>query len=229
MQCKNLKIINRASRIQAAVFDLDGVVVDTAKYHYLAWKRLAKQLGYDLTEKDNENFKGVNRMRCMELLAEMAGLKLHNEEMTKLSEVKNSWYVEYISNMNSDEILPGFVEFITEIREKGYKTALASASKNAGIVLDRLNIRQYFDAVVDGRDVQRSKPDPQVFETAAQRLGIEPYRCVVFEDAQAGIDAARSADMLCIGIGDSRVITGADKVISGFTDIGLAKFFEDQK
>lgn len=227
MLYENIKTAKESSKIKAAIFDLDGVVVDTAKYHYLAWKRLAKQYGYDFTEKDNEKFKGVNRMRCMELLAEMAGLKLEQDEMIRLTDMKNSWYVGYISNMGRNEILPGFIEFITEIRDKGYRTALASASKNAGIVLDRLEIRKYFDAVVDGRDVQRSKPDPQVFEVAAQRLGLEPEGCVVFEDAQAGIDAAKAVNMTCIGIGDSRVLTGTDKVITGFTDTGLIDFFDN--
>lgn len=224
MLYKNLETLKESSKLKAAIFDLDGVVVDTAKYHYLAWKRLAKQYGYDFTKKDNEKFKGVNRMRCMELLAEMAGLKLDQDEMIRLADLKNSWYVEYISNMGSDEILPGFIEFITKIRSKGYSTALASASKNAGIVLDRLEIRKYFDAVVDGRDVQRSKPDPQVFEVAAQRLGFQPEKCIVFEDAQAGIDAAKAANMTCVGIGDSKLLTGAEKVITGFTDTGLLDF-----
>lgn len=213
---------------KAVIFDLDGVVVDTAKYHYMAWKRLAKQYGYDFTEEDNEQFKGVNRIRCMELLAEMVGLKLSSDEMTGLADMKNSWYVEYISNMNSEEILPGFMDFVTEIHRKGYKTALASASKNAAIVLDRIGIRQCFDTVVDGNDVKRSKPDPQVFELAAERLGLKAEYCMVFEDAQAGIVAAKAAGMYCVGIGRPDALTGADIVVAGFEDCNLGPFIERQ-
>ncbi|MCX7709669.1 MAG: beta-phosphoglucomutase [Clostridia bacterium] len=218
---ENVHSNNSLEYYQAAIFDLDGVVVDTAKYHYLAWKRLAREFGFDFTEDDNEQFKGVSRMRCMELLASMAGLNLSDEEKVHLADLKNTWYVEYISNMNKDEILPGFLSFITDLREKGYKTALASASKNAGLILERLEIKDCFDSVVDGNDVQRSKPDPQVFEMAASRLGIDQERCIVFEDAQAGIDAAKAAKMTCIGIGDPNILTGSDLVIPGFENMNI--------
>lgn len=203
--------------IKAYIFDLDGVVVDTAKYHYLAWKRLAAQLGYDFTEEDNRQFKGVGRGTCMDILAGMTGRTFTEEEKIILAGKKNDWYIEYIHNMKKDEVLPGFVEFIAWIRQDGGKTALASASKNAALVLERLGLGRYFDAVVDGNDVQKSKPDPQVFILAAERLGEARENCLVFEDAQAGIDAAKSAGMHTVGIGSpENPLKGADVMKPGF-------------
>lgn len=204
-------------RIEAYIFDLDGVVVDTAKYHYLAWKRLAAEFGYDFTEEDNERFKGVSRMACMDILETMTGRFFTGEEKIKLADRKNDWYIEYVKNMQKDEVLPGFVEFIDRIRRDGGKTALASASKNAALVLDRLELSRYFDEIVDGNDVQKSKPDPQVFILAARRLGAAGEKCLVFEDAQAGIEAAKSAGMYAVGIGKQESpLKGADIMKSGF-------------
>ncbi len=216
------------SKIEAYIFDLDGVVVDTARYHYLAWKRLAAELGYVFTEEDNEQFKGVSRMACMDILAAMTGRYFEVEEKNKLADRKNDWYIEYIRNMHKDEVVPGFVEFIAEIRKAGGKTALASASKNAALVLERLELSQYFDQVVDGNDVQKSKPDPQVFLLAAERLKVEEQKCLVFEDAQAGIDAAKSVNMLAVGIGKPEILLkGADIMKPGFDGLKLYQLLQE--
>jgi len=208
----------------AFIFDLDGVVVDTAKYHYLAWKHFAAEYGYNFTSEDNERFKGVNRMACMKIMSELIGKEFTQEESIKLANKKNDWYIEYISHMPKDEVLPGFIDFVAQIRKKGGKTALASASKNAAMVLDRLEIRGCFDAVVDGNDVQRSKPDPQVFELAAQRLDAAVSECVVFEDAQAGIDAANAANMCSVGIcTPESPLAGARIMKKGFDGIDIDK------
>lgn len=214
--------------IEAYIFDLDGVVVDTAKYHFLAWKRLAEEFGYDFTEEDNEKFKGVSRMACMDILSEMIGKTFSQEEKICLADRKNDWYIEYIKKMNKDEVLPGFVDFVSQIRQQGGKTALASASKNAGIVLERLELSQYFDAVVDGNHVQKSKPDPQVFLIAAEKLGTEAEQCLVFEDAQAGVDAAQSAHMLAVGIGHpDNPLSGAIVMKPGFAGLNLNELIKE--
>lgn len=214
--------------IKAYIFDLDGVVVDTAKYHYLAWRRLAGRFGYEFTEKDNEQFKGVSRMECMRIMAGLIRTTFSEEESIRLADLKNHWYIEYISQMKKEEVLPGVVEFIRKVRDSGGKTALASASKNAAMVLERLELTSCFDAVVDGTHIQRSKPDPQVFQLAAERLGINESDCIVFEDAQAGIDAAKRANMLAVGIGNpENPLSGADIMRTGFENLHPHKLLEE--
>ncbi len=216
------------NNIEGYIFDLDGVVVDTAKYHYLAWKRLAAEFGYNLTPKDNEQFKGVSRLACMECLSQMSGIKFTEEEKVKLADRKNGWYIDYIKGMKKDEVLPDIVEFISEIRKSGGRTALASASKNADLVLERLELREYFDKVVDGNNIQKSKPDPQVFLQAAKELSIQPDKCLVFEDSQAGVDAAKSAGMLVVGISETnKLLIGSDILKPGFEGLTLSRLLEE--
>jgi beta-phosphoglucomutase len=201
--------------IKGALFDLDGVIVDTAKYHYLAWKRLAAELGFDFTEKDNERLKGVSRMTSLQILLEVGGLTFSDEEKARMAERKNTWYVEYITKMPESEILPGARAYLEQLRAKGVKTALGSASKNAPIILDNLKIRDLFDAVIDGNVASKAKPDPQVFLLGAEAIGVAPADCVVYEDAEAGIEAARRAGMKTVGIGTREVLRDADIVVSG--------------
>ncbi|KRQ87854.1 Beta-phosphoglucomutase [Caloramator mitchellensis] len=208
--------------IKGCIFDLDGVVVDTAKYHYLAWKRLANELGFEFTEKDNERLKGVSRMKSLEILLEIGNMNFDEEIKEKLAEKKNNWYVEYISKMDESEILPGVKEFITNLKKNGIKIALGSVSKNAGIILENTNLKKYFDAIIDGNKVTKAKPDPEVFLKAAEELGLEPYECIVFEDAVAGIEAAKNANMRVIGVGSDEILKDSDKVISGFEGIDLS-------
>lgn len=209
------------SIIKGCIFDLDGVIVDTAKYHYLAWKRLAAELGFDFSEKDNERLKGVSRMASLEILLEIGGLTLDEEVKTALAAKKNQWYVDYIAVMNEEEVLPGAKQFIENARAAGLKVALGSASKNALTILNRLKLAECFDAVIDGNKVSKAKPDPEVFLLAAQELGLRPQNCAVFEDAKAGVEAAKRAGMRCIGVGTSPELSGADMIIPGFLNVGL--------
>ena len=201
--------------MRAAIFDLDGVIVDTAKYHYLAWKRLAGDLGFDFTQTDNERLKGVSRTRSLEILLEIGGLTLDEPTKAQAAARKNTWYVEYISQMDTSEILPGAAEYLQTIRTWGVKTALGSASKNAPLILDRLGITPLFDVIVDGNKISHAKPDPEVFLRTAEELSIPPASCVVFEDAEAGIEAALRAGMGVVGIGRPAILKKADMVIGG--------------
>lgn len=207
--------------IKGCIFDLDGVIVDTAKYHYLAWKRLANELGFEFTEEDNERLKGVSRMKSLEILLEIGNKEFDEETKLKLAEKKNGWYVEYISKMDESEILEGVKEFLTELREKGVKISLGSVSKNAMTILKNINLLPYFDTVIDGTKVTNAKPDPEVFLKAAEELGLKPEECCVFEDAVAGIEAARRANMKVIGVGSPDILGDADKVINGFKGITI--------
>ncbi len=207
--------------IKAALFDLDGVIVDTAKYHYLAWKRLASELGFVFTTKDNERLKGVSRMRSLEILLEVGGLlgRFSEEEMVQMATRKNEWYVSYISKMDESEILEGTVECLKGFRALGIKTALGSASKNAMLILNNLKLTPLFDAIIDGTRVSKAKPDPEVFLLGAKEVFVDPKDCVVFEDAQAGLEAARNAGMKAIAIGKPEDLTGYDKIFKGLYEV----------
>lgn len=208
-------------QIKACIFDLDGVIVDTAKYHYIAWKDLANGLGFDFTVEDNERLKGVSRMTSLDILLEIGNYECSQEEKNRLAEKKNKQYVEYISKMTPDELLPGAKDFLVDVRKAGMKTALGSASKNAMIILNRLNIADLFDAIIDGTKVSNAKPDPEVFLKGAEELKVGPEKCVVFEDAYAGIEAALNANMKAIGIGSSDVLSKAHLVVSGLNEMSI--------
>ena len=203
--------------VSACIFDLDGVIVDTAKYHYLAWKRLAQELGMDFSEVQNERLKGVSRMKSLNILLEEAGIATLSEvEKTALAEKKNRWYVEYISQLTPDAILHGVLDFIYELKQHHFKIALGSASKNAKMVLNKLQIAHLFDAVIDGAEVMYAKPDPEIFLLAARAMHVTPPDCVVFEDAEVGIEAAEQAGMVSVGVGNPGILKNAAFVISGF-------------
>ena len=203
------------------IFDLDGVIVDTAKYHYLAWKHLADHLGIPFTPEDNERFKGVSRRRCLELLLEMGGLTVPREQFDAWLQEKNADYLKYISRMDASEILPGVPQVLDYLWEKEIPMALGSASKNAVPILEKVGLTRYFRTVVDGTQVTKAKPDPEVFLIAASRLELAAADCVVIEDALAGIEAANSAGMFSLGIGDPNVLSEADRVFADFTQISL--------
>ncbi len=207
--------------LKGVIFDLDGVIVDTAKYHFLAWARLAKELGFEFTEADNERLKGVSRMQSLEYLLETGGITVPEWEKEGLAQKKNEWYVEYIKQLREDEILPGTKAFLLELRANGILISLGSASKNSPLILERLKIADLFDAVVDGRDTSRGKPDPQVFQIGAQKLGLTCDECVVFEDADAGIEAAHAAGMKAVGIGSSDNLPDADYLISDLSEMSI--------
>lgn len=214
-----MKAENSGWSYQAAIFDLDGVIVDTAKYHYLAWKRLAGELGFEFTEEQNERLKGVSRIRSLEILLEIGGLKLDQDQMAALASKKNNWYLEYIDQLDESEILPGAKEYLLQMKKAGIKIALASASKNARQILNRLNICDLFDAIVDGNMVSEAKPDPEVFLCAARELGVDPNECIVFEDAEAGLKAAKRAGMKAIGIGREDSLKSADQVFESLAQV----------
>lgn len=203
------------NRIKGAIFDLDGVIVDTAKYHYLAWKWLAEQRGIPFTEHDNERLKGVSRMRSLDIILEIGGLTLTDEEKEEMATRKNELYLEYIRRMDASEILPGAREYILALRDKGVRIALGSASKNAAFILERVGIGDLFDAVIDGTKVSKAKPDPEVFLVASDSLGLKPEECAVFEDAEAGVQAAKAAGIYVVGIGSREVLGEADEIVPG--------------
>lgn len=207
--------------IKGCIFDLDGVIVDTAKYHYKAWKRLAEELGFEFTEKDNERLKGVSRMKSLDILLSVGKLSFNDEEKLFMAEKKNKWYVEYISKMHASEILPGVEAFLKMLQENKVKVSLGSASKNSMLIMDNLALLKYFDAVVDGNMVSKAKPDPEVFLIAAEKLQLTPWECVVFEDSQAGIDAAKIAGMKAIAVGSPENLKGYDKIISSFENLNM--------
>jgi beta-phosphoglucomutase len=209
--------------IEACIFDLDGVIVDTAVYHYKAWKRLANQLGFDFTEEQNEHLKGVSRIRSLELILGWGGVTKTDAEKEELATRKNTWYVEMINQMKPDEILPGAKEFLEACKNAGIKTALGSASKNSMTILEKVNIVGLFDAVVDGNKVTKAKPDPEVFLTGARELDVDPAHCVVFEDAIAGVEAALRGGMKAVGVGSVKVLCEADLVINGLDEMTLGK------
>ena len=205
--------------IAGAIFDLDGVLVDTAKYHYLAWKRLACELGFDFTERDNERLKGVSRVRSLEILLELGRVALDGPHKEAAAAKKNRWYVEYLGTLDEAALLPGAKEFLCRLREAGIGAALGSASKNAPLILERLNIAGFFSAIIDGNAVAKAKPDPEVFLKGAAALSLPPENCVVFEDSLAGIEAAKRGGMRAIGVGKAELLPGADRYIDSLADM----------
>jgi beta-phosphoglucomutase len=204
---------------KGALFDLDGVIVDTAKFHFLAWNRLAGELGFTFTEHHNERLKGVSRVHSLEILLEIGRISLSEEKKLLLAELKNKWYVEYISQMKQNEILSGAREYLTQLRSAGIRIALGSASKNAPMILGNLKITELFDVVVDGNITSKAKPDPEVFLLGAAKLGLLPEECIVFEDAAAGVEAGKNAGMRVVGIGNVEILKRADFVIKGLYEL----------
>lgn len=201
------------------IFDLDGVIVDTAKYHYLAWKKLAQSIDVHFSEAENEQLKGVSRVKSLEKILEWGNKTISESDFMKLMALKNDDYLGYINTMNESEILPDVLKVLKFLIEKEQGIALGSASKNARTILKKVNLFHHFEAIVDGNDVVKGKPNPEVFLSAAKALNINPEHCIVFEDSVAGIQAANTANMISIGIGESSVLQEADFVFADFTHI----------
>ena len=207
--------------IKAFIFDLDGVIVDTAKYHYLAWQQLADFLEIPFSEKENETMKGISRMASLERLLELGNLSISDADKEKYCAIKNIWYLEHIEKMGQDEILPGVLNIIDEAKNAGLGIALGSASKNARTILNKVNLTDSFDVIIDGNDVVNSKPDPEVFSRGAQLMGYLPSETVVFEDSAKGIDAAIAGGFRTVGIGSEIHLNHADMVISDLSNFSI--------
>lgn len=201
------------------IFDLDGVIVDTAKYHFLAWKKLATSIGVDFTEVQNEQLKGVSRVKSLEKILAWGNKEISETQFSQLMALKNEDYLNYIEHMDASEILPDVPRVLNFLKTQNQPIALGSASKNARTILDQVNLKSHFDGIVDGNDVSKAKPDPEVFLIAAQLLNVAPEHCIVFEDSVAGVEAANIAKMISIGIGDVANLGHADYVFKDFTQI----------
>lgn len=201
--------------IKAVIFDLDGVLVTTDELHFKAWKALAEELGIDgFTKADNVRQRGVSRMASLEVVLEKTDRKFADEEKLALAEKKNEMYVNSLSEISKEDVLPGVFEFIDYIKSKGIKTAVGSASKNTPLILNKTGLADKFDAVSCGLDTTKSKPDPEVFLIAARKLSVEPKDCTVIEDSDAGIEAAKAGGMYAVAVGEAEHNKIADIAVS---------------
>ncbi|MCA1756344.1 MAG: beta-phosphoglucomutase [Bacteroidales bacterium] len=215
-----------AAILKGCIFDLDGVIVDTARYHFLAWKRLAGDLGFEFTEKDNEQLKGVSRMTSLDILLATGNIEKDKAAKDRLAVKKNEWYIEYIRKLTPADILPGSVELLEELHSHGIKCAVGSASKNAMLILERLRLTDRFDVIIDGTRVNSAKPDPEVFVLAAREMGLRYDEVIVFEDAVAGVEAAGRAGMKCIGVGKPEALRMAATVVTDLSELNYSKLIK---
>jgi beta-phosphoglucomutase len=204
---------------KAFIFDLDGVIVDTARYHFLAWKKIANELHIDFTLEHNELLKGVSRVRSLDIILQIGKVEASQEDKNKWLIQKNEEYLTYLVDMDQSELLPGVLSMLQYLKEKNQPIALGSASKNARPILEKTGIRHYFDAIVDGNDVSNAKPDPEVFLIAAKLLDVNPENAIVFEDSVAGVQAANIGKMTSIGIGEESILYEAKYIFKDFTQI----------
>lgn len=202
--------MNSNHKHKGALFDLDGVLVDTARYHFLAWKKIASELNYDLKEEDNELLKGVSRIDSLKKILSLAEKTIEEPVFRTLLEQKNKDYLSAVTQITPVDLLPGVKEALDFLNERKIKIGLGSASKNALIILERLQITHYFEALIDGNSVRHSKPHPEAFLKGAQALDLVPANCVVFEDSQAGITAAKAAGMTAVALGEYSLFTDMD-------------------
>ena len=203
------------------IFDLDGVIVDTAKYHFIAWRNLANSIQIDFTELQNEQLKGVSRVKSLEKILKWGGKQISENQFTQLMQQKNDDYLSHIDKMDNQEILPDVCKVLDFLSEENQGIALGSASKNARMILKKVNLINQFEVIVDGNDVTKGKPNPEVFLNAATALDIPKKHCIVFEDSVAGIQAANAAGMISIGIGEATVLHEADYVFKDFTEMDI--------
>ena len=207
---------------KAFIFDLDGVIVDTAKYHFLAWQKIAAELGIEFTPEHNEHLKGVSRVRSLDLILELGKIEASQADKDRWLVQKNEDYLSYLVHMNYSEILPGVMPVLQYLKEQNQAIALGSASKNARPILEKTGIMEYFDVIIDGNDVSNAKPDPEVFLQAARKLGIANDQSIVFEDSVAGVQAANIAGMTSVGIGEHNILHEAQYTFKDFTYMDLS-------
>lgn len=202
-----------------ALFDLDGVIVDTANYHFLAWRKIASNFGFELSKENNEKLKGVSRTKCLNIILELSNFDLNENLFNYYLKKKNEIYLDYIKNINSENILPGILKTLNYLKEKNIMIGIGSASKNARFIIEKLKIGPFFDVIVDGNQIVNSKPDPEVFLKGSKALGVLPENCVVFEDSDSGIQAAKAAKMTAIAIGTPDKFSNYDFCFTNFLKI----------
>jgi beta-phosphoglucomutase len=209
--------------IKACIFDMDGVIVDTAKYHFKAWARLADSLGIPFTEEQNEQLKGVSRVDSLERILSWGNLVLSSNKKLELMDLKNKWYLDFVAEISPEEMLPGVSGFLQELKANSIKIALGSSSKNSILILDKLFITELFDTIVDGTKITLSKPNPEVFLRGASDMSLLPSECVVFEDAISGVEAAIKGGFHCIGVGDAKTLSAAHAVVPNLEGMSVTK------
>jgi len=208
-------------KCKACIFDLDGVIVDTARFHFLAWKRLADDLNINFTEENNELLKGVSRTDSLDIILKLGNVELSQEKKDEFCTLKNEWFLDFVNNMTREDILEGVEAFLNLLKKNKILIALGSSSKNAQTILRKIDLLHFFDVVIDGTKIKKAKPDPEVFTKGADELGVPYSACVVFEDAEAGIEAAHNAQMKAIGVGTSPTLNKADILIENMNQIDL--------
>jgi beta-phosphoglucomutase len=208
--------------IKAVLFDLDGVLVSTDQYHYQSWKKLSDEEGFDFFDQEfNHKFRGVARMECVEIITKASGKNYSPEQKQELADRKNRYFVESLLSVTQEVLLPGALSALHELRSRGIKTAVASNSRNAVTIIKQVKIEHLLDAIVDGHQIQNSKPDPEVFLLAAKNVGVSPNYCLVVEDAVAGIESAKRAGMKILGIGMKERLPNANIVVPNLSAISV--------
>jgi beta-phosphoglucomutase len=205
--------------IKACIFDLDGVITDTAEFHFIAWRKLANSLGFDFDKKFNETLKGVSRIDSLKAILKMGGVEKTEAEIQELAVIKNEWYVELLKDLKQEDALPGVRHLLADLKAKGYRIGLGSASKNAVPVLTYLKMMDFFEVIIDGTKTTKGKPDPQVFQMGAEALGVKPEETVVFEDAVSGVQAALNGGFTAVGCGKPEVLGHAHHVVAGLHEV----------
>lgn len=213
--------------LRGILFDLDGVITDTARYHYLAWKRLADEQGIPFDETVNQRLKGVDRRRSFQIILEAAGVSMTHEELERMSATKNSYYLQLISEMTPHDLLPGAMQLLEQCKAQGVRIGLASASRNARFVLEKLKLETIFDAVADAALIRHGKPDPEIFLTVMEQLELDAWSCLGVEDAAEGIRAIKAAGIYAVGVGEKERLGEADEVIPDLTQFHLEKYQAD--
>jgi beta-phosphoglucomutase len=208
--------------IEAVIFDLDGVLVSTDEYHYRSWVKIAAEEGFDFFDhKFNDQFRGVARMECVEILTKASGRDYSPAQKQEIADRKNGYFAESLSSVTPEELLPGALAMLQELRKRGIKIAVASNSRNAKTIVRQTKIEHLLDVIVDGYEIEKSKPDPEPFLLAATRIGVAPAHCIVVEDAVTGVEAARRAGMKALGIGTRERLPNADIVVPNLSTISV--------